>query len=140
MKRTAVSTLVAALILSSGCGMHAAPLAVGGAGGAALGAGTGAIIGTVIANGDIGASALLGGAIGLPVGLAVAAIYDYNSERTLKEIKIDDIRRNQGEIMARQREIDSLREELREESPQGNPEESSRGYQFNGASLGNPYR
>jgi hypothetical protein len=140
MKRLTLSALLSIVVLSTGCGFHAAPLAEGAAGGTAVGAGTGAIIGAVIANGDIGASALLGGAIGLPVGLAAAALYDYNSERTLKEIKIGDINRNQREIMARQREIDSLREELREEGPTGNPDESQKEYRYMGPSLGNPFR
>ena len=140
MKRLTLSALCTTVVLFSGCGFHAAPLATGAVGGTALGAGTGAIIGAVIANGDVGASALLGGAIGLPVGLAAAAIYDYNSERTLKEIKIDDINRNQREIMARQREIDAMREEIREEGPAGNPDEFRKEYRYMGPSLGNPYR
>ena len=140
MKRSLLSALFCTAVLSSGCSLHTTPMAVGGLGGAAVGAGTGAIIGSVIANGDIAASALLGGAIGLPVGLAAAAIYDYNSEQTLQEIKIEDIKRNQREILARQREIDSLREEVRGDSPTGNPLESRREYRYLGASLGNPYR
>lgn len=120
--------------------MHAAPLATGAVGGSALGAGTGAIIGAVIANGDIASSALLGGAIGLPVGLAIAAAYDYNSERTIQEAKDSDIRRNQRELMARQRYIDELREELRSDAPSGNPAEERQEYRYMGPSLGNPYR
>lgn len=140
MSRILLSALFCTSVLISGCGMHAAPLAIGGAGGAAVGAGTGAIIGSVISGGDVASSALLGGAIGLPVGLAVAAIYDYHSEKTLREIKINDIRTNQKEILVRQREIEALREEIKADSPNGNPSEDEREYRYMGASLGNPYR
>jgi hypothetical protein len=140
MQRFLLTALLSTGVLTSGCGMHAAPLATGAAGGTALGAGTGAIIGAVIANGDIASSALLGGAIGLPVGLAIAAAYDYNSERTIQEAKDSDIRRNQSEILARQRYIDELREEIRADSPSGNPAEERQEYRYMGPSLGNPYR
>ena len=140
MQKFFATAFLSTAVLTSGCGMHAAPLAAGAAGGSALGAGTGAIIGAVIANGDIASSALLGGAIGLPVGLAIAAVYDYNSERTIQEAKNDDIRRNQREILARQRYIDELREEIRSDSPAGNPLEERQEYRYMGPSLGNPYR
>lgn len=140
MQRFFLTALISTGVLTTGCGMHAAPLATGAVGGTALGAGTGAIIGAVIANGDVASSALLGGAIGLPVGLAIAAAYDYNSERTIQEAKDDDIRRNQREILARQRYIDELREEIRGDSPSGNPMEERQEYRYMGPSLGNPYR
>lgn len=140
MHKIIATALFSTAVATSGCGMHAAPLATGAVGGSALGAGTGAIIGAVIANGDIASSALLGGAIGLPVGLAIAAAYDYNSERTIQEAKDSDIRRNQSELLARQRYIDELREELRSDSPAGNPAEERQEYQYMGPSLGNPYR
>jgi hypothetical protein len=113
---------------------------VGSVGGAAVGAGTGAIIGSVIANGDIAASALLGTAVGLPVGLAAGMIYDYYSEETIREIKIEDIKNNQKEILARQREIDALREEIKSDIPDGNPPSDRQEYRYMGPSLGNPYR
>ena len=126
---------------SSGCSsFHAAPLAVGTVGGAAAGAGTGAIVGTLIANGDVAASALLGGAIGIPVGLAIGAIYDYNSEPSVQERNRAEIEANQEEIFARQRELDSLREDLRDETPGENPADSNREYHYNGPTLGNYYR
>jgi hypothetical protein len=132
--------LVGGMVAGSGCGFHAAPLATGAVGGAALGAGTGAIIGSVIANGDIAASALLGGGIGLPAGLLIAAIYDYNSERSVRERKMDVIKANQEQIFNRQREIDALREEIRNDGPIGNPPEELREYRYDGATLGNYYR
>jgi hypothetical protein len=140
MSRSLLTTLFCTAVLSSGCGYHAAPLAVGSVGGAALGAGTGAIIGSVVSGGDVGASALLGTAIGLPVGLAAGLIYDHYSEKTLREIKIEDIKNNQKEILARQREIDALREEIKSDIPDGNPSSDRQEYRYMGPSLGNPYR
>lgn len=125
----------------SGCStFHAEPLAIGTLGGAAAGAGTGALVGTLIANGDVAASALLGGAIGIPVGLALGALYDYNSEPSLQERKAVEIRANQDEIFARQRELDALREQLRNDSPGQNPPDSDRHYHYNGPTFGNYYR
>jgi hypothetical protein len=140
MSRTLLSALFCTAVLSSGCGYHATPLLVGSAGGAAVGAGTGAIIGSAISGGDVAASALLGGAIGLPVGLAAGMIYDYYSTKTITEIKINDIKNNQREMLAREREIDRLREEIQGDIPTGNPDESRREYRYMGPSLGNPYR
>ncbi len=140
MSRTLLSALFCAAVLTSGCGYHAAPLAIGSVGGAAVGAGTGAIIGSVVSGGDVGASALLGTAIGLPVGLAAGMVYDYYSEETLREIKIEDLKINQQEILARQREIDALREEIKSDIPDGNPPSGRGEYRYMGPSLGNPYR
>jgi hypothetical protein len=73
LERSVFTFLVAGFVSFSSVGCsssYTTPVAVGGLGGAAAGAGTGAIIGAVIANGDVAASALMGGAIGLPVGLA----------------------------------------------------------------------
>lgn len=138
MYRSLVALIVCGVAASSaGCGgFHTAPLAVGTVGGAAAGAGTGAIIGAVIANGDVAASALLGGAVGIPVGLALGAVYDYHSERSVGERKAEEIKENQSEIFARQREIDNLREEIRNEGPQGNPSDELREYQYGGPSVG----
>lgn len=140
MSKSLLSAVFCTVVLSSGCGYHATPLLVGSAGGAAVGAGTGAIIGSAISGGDVAASALLGGAIGLPVGLAAGMIYDHYSAKTLSEIQITDIKNNQKEILARQREIDSLREEIQADLPQGDPAEDRREYRYIGPSLGNPYR
>mgnify|MGYP006281008453 CR=1 FL=1 len=140
MSRILLSAFFCTAVLSSGCGYHAAPLAVGSVGGAAVGAGTGAIIGSVISGGDVAASALLGGAIGLPVGLAAGMIYDYYSTDTIREIKIEDIKNNQREILARQREIDALREEIKSDIPDGNPPADRQEYRYMGPSVGNPYR
>lgn len=143
LKRCVFSLFIgtALVVSSTGCSSsYTAPVGVGGVGGAAAGAGTGAIIGAVIANGDVAASALMGGAIGLPVGLALGALYHYNSEQKVSERKSDLIRLNQEEIFARQRELDALREDLRNDTYQGNPPESQRQYHYNGNTFGNYYR
>ena len=123
-----------------GCSSYTAPMAVGGASGAAVGAGTGALIGAAIANGDVAASALLGGAIGLPVGLAIGAIYHYNSEPSMSARMAETVEKNREEIFARQREIDTLREDLRNEAPRIELNDSNRKYDYNGPTFGNYYR
>jgi hypothetical protein len=129
------------LTVVSGCsGLHARPVVTGGVVGAAAGAGTGAIIGSVISNGDIAASTLLGAGLGIPAGLIIGAIYDYYSEESIAERKRDVIQENQAQIFARQKEIDSLREQIRYEGPQGLPDDQLREYHYNGATLGNYYR
>jgi hypothetical protein len=142
-RRLLCALLASGIVATSlpGCStFHAEPLAIGTVGGAAAGAGTGALIGAVIANGDVAASALLGGAIGIPVGLALGALYDYNSEPSVQERKEAEIRANQDEIFARQRELDALREELRNDSPGQNPSDAERHYHYNGPTYGNYYR
>jgi phage tail tape-measure protein len=140
MSRSLLSLIVGGSIFLSGCGFHSTPLAVGAVGGAAAGAGTGAIIGSVIANGDVAASALLGGAIGVPVGLAIGMLYDYNSEPSVRERKLAEIKHNEEELFARQREIDALRDRIRNDGPSANPSEELREHQYNGSTLGNYYR
>ena len=135
--------LLFVVIMASACSdtiIHAKPLAVGAASGAAAGAGTGAVVGAIIANGDIAASALLGGAVGIPVGLALGALYDYHSQENVAQRKQKEIDRNQDEIFTRQRELDNLREQIRIDGASGNPTESDRYYHYNGNTYGNYYR
>ena len=124
----------------AGCSVDPAPVAAGGVIGAGVGAGTGAIIGAAISNGDVAASTLLGTAIGLPVGLIIGAAYDYYSADSVRERKMDQVRANQEELFARQREIDRMREEIRNDAPTELPDESLREHQYNGPTLGNYYR
>lgn len=128
------------LLLLNACSVDAGNVAQGGVAGGLAGAGTGAIVGAIISNGDIGASALLGGAIGIPVGLVLGAVYDYHSDERVRERKREQIEATQVEISARQRDIDALREKIRAEGPLGNPSPELREYQYNGATLGNYYR
>lgn len=140
MRALLVPLLLLSSVFSAGCGFHAAPIAAGGAIGTGVGAGTGAIIGSVIANGDVAASALLGGAIGLPVGLVAGGIYDYYSTESVRERKLKEIDANQKEIFSRQRQIDRMRDNLRNDGPSDSPPEELEEYQYNGATLGNYYR
>lgn len=140
MSRTFLSVVALVSILTSGCSAHTDSLAWGGLGGAAAGAGTGAIVGSVIANGDVAASALLGGALGIPVGIALGAIIYNNSQGGVRERKVEQINKNNAELFARQRELDSLREQIRNDGPSGNPSEHLREHQYNGDTLGNYYR
>ncbi len=140
MLRPLTSGILASAVLLSGCGFHSEPLAVGGLAGSAVGAGTGAIIGATIANGDIAASALLGGAVGIPIGIAIGMIYDMSSQQTVQEQQAELIKGNQIEITTRQREIEALRDQIRTDGPSGNPSEGRRRYQYNGHTYGNYYR
>lgn len=140
MKRILLTILASSSVLLAGCGASTSSLTWGGVGGAAAGAGTGAIIGSVIANGDIAASALLGGAIGLPVGIALGAIIDYHSDSRVAERKHIQIEKNTAEIYARQRKLDELRNEIRDAGPSGNPPNIRRQYQYEGETLGNYYQ
>lgn len=140
MAKNFLSLVVASSIAVSGCGLSAESLGWGALGGTAAGAGTGAIIGAVIANGDIATSALLGGAIGLPVGIALGAYLDYNSDSRVSERKVAQIQKNSAEIYARQRKLEDLRDRIRDDGPTGNPPESDRRYYYNGPTHGNYYR
>lgn len=140
MKKAFISLVAGSAMLISGCGVSGESLAYGGLGGAAAGAGTGAIIGTVIANGDVATSALLGGAIGIPVGIALGAIIDYHSDARVTERRVAKIQKNQAEIYDRQRELDRLRDEIRDDGPTGNPPADLKQYEYDGNTLGNWYR
>ena len=104
--------------------------------GTAAGAGTGAIIGASISDGDIAMSALLGGAIGLPVG-ALTAYYFYNqSERDeLNENQLK-IERNEDEILAEEGNLAAMRERVERESRGIELDPSRFDYIYNGPTIG----
>lgn len=140
-------TLLAAILTvgiataTTGCSsFHTKTLATGAAGGAAAGAGTGAIIGALIANGDVAASALLGGAVGIPAGLAIAAVYDYHSEPSVQERNAALIENNQQELYARQKELERMRQQITEESMASDEWYYNSDYHYNGHTLGNHFR
>ena len=128
--------IILATLVVSGCSLHTAPVAGTGALGAGIGAGTGALIGAAISNGDVASSALLGTAIGLPVGLAIGVYRDYNSLESVRERRFSEIEERQDEIYARQKELDSLRDQIRDDGPDGLPTEENREYMYDGATLG----
>lgn len=114
--------------------------AIGGTAGAGLGAVTGALIGNAIANGDVAASAMLGAAIGAPVGIVLGAYYAGAQEEM--EIWQNDqaIQANERYLRNSQKEIDSLRQDLKQDMSRINLDKRRRQYQFNGQTLGNPFR
>lgn len=117
-------------------------VATGGLIGGVAGAGTGALVGAVIANGDIAASAALGGIIGIPIGIAAGIIYDqYYSEKSKEDVRAELIRTNHQRIFERERQLEALREQINSEAPRGLPDPSLREKNpFVGPSLGNYYR
>jgi hypothetical protein len=68
-------------------------------------------------------------------------IYDYNSEQSVRERKLEQIDLNNRELFNREREIEELRGQIRNDGPTGsNPSEELRDYQYDGHTLGNVYR
>lgn len=132
--------LAIAIILCSSCSAFEDPYVVSGATGglvgAGVGAGTGAIVGSVIANGDVAGSALLGGAIGIPVGIVAGVAYRSYTEKSELEKNNDIIRANYDYIVARQYEIDALREDLIDDSHRIRPNQQLRDEVYTGATIG----
>lgn len=116
--------------------------AAGGAMGTAAGAGTGAIIGSVISNGDVGESALLGGAIGLPLGILGGVMYTNYSESSQIEENNERIINNREHILQQERELNYMRNKIREDSSSDavQPDPDLIEHQHLGPSLGNVYR
>lgn len=144
MKYRLLALVSAAALCFCGCYQRVDPVArgaaVGGVAGSAVGAGTGALIGAAIAHGDIGASALLGAGIGLPVGMVLGAMYvkmhqDDTIERNEKRIV-----ENRQQILRRHQEIEELRHRLHSDSADVHVDEELREYMYQGPSLGNYYR
>ena len=110
-----------------------------GAAGTAVGAGTGALIGTLIANGDVAASAVVGAGAGAIIG--IVAGYTVQEMEKAEIARIDqEIRLTQQEIDSRQREIDYLHQKQLDDSQRGEPDESMRSRMYDGPTLGNRYR
>ena len=127
---------ILAIFFTSACSSR---VGTGGLFGTAVGVGTGALVGMVISRGDVVASALLGGAIGLPVGLAIGYHLQEREHRIEKE-KVNRYLDNQHIIMQREKEIESLRDEVMRDSPSGEPDDADAIYIYKGATLGNPRR
>jgi hypothetical protein len=118
--------------------------AAGAVGGAAVGAGTGALIGSAISAGDVGASAILGGAIGLPVGAGLG--YYYVATRNDRELgRLDGIiEENNVGLVKTEEELNALRREVVDQSFEAVPYEVEKSREkvehYTGPTLGNPYR
>jgi hypothetical protein len=108
-----ISVLLVGLV---GCSGHNAryvePATVGGVSGALAGAGTGALIGSMIASGDVGASALLGAGIGLPIGAAALVYYQMQQEETELERNEDIINSNRQLILLKEESILALKSQV----------------------------
>lgn len=142
--RKVLSILALSLVLS-GCGLFSnsgpsSDVAVGGVLGTAAGAGAGALIGSVIENGDVGQSALLGGGIGLVAGVAIGYVKDKYADQQAIAINSNTIENNRLEILERQREVDDLRRQYEQEAF-SYPQPSDPAVKvYDGAKLGVYYR
>lgn len=104
--------------------------------GTALGAGTGALIGSAIANGDVAASALLGGSIGLVGGAAIGAAYKSIREAAIVGSNDSQIRENYEHLVQTERELERYREELRIDASSMDVVPESTEYIYTGPTLG----
>lgn len=104
------------------------------------GAGIGAAIGSYIQNGDVANNALLGAGVSLAVG--VVGTYVHEKTKVHNQMVDNDqrIELNRKEILARQKELDSLRENAIAESRAIDFDESKTGKVYDGATLGIYYR
>jgi hypothetical protein len=133
-------SLIISIPLLSGCGSRLKNSAAGGAAGAFLGAGTGAIIGSAITNGDVPGSALVGGAVGLPIGLVLGLALSAYDDEVQEKDRFEEYQANQYEIVRNDRELEQLRDELRQDSPVGNPDRHLKEHIHTGPTLGSYYR
>lgn len=109
---------------------------IGGIAGAGAGAGIGAIIGEVIDNGDVAKSALLGTAIGLPVGIILGVAYNNYQYNSLVDDNQEIIDENAEVIRAHQARIDELRAQYHDEASQIELDESNAATLYDGPTLG----
>ncbi len=139
---SALTLLLALSACSAAQSNPYAGAAVGGASGAAIGAGTGAIIGASIKNGAVGDSALLGGAIGLPIGILLGVAYTNSTQSSDIADNAEELKANHERLLAQEREIEYLRNEIRDDSSSRmvNPDRERIEHQYLGPSLGNPRR
>jgi hypothetical protein len=138
--RRFLASLILIAAVSTGCGSRLKNSLAGGAGGAIVGAGTGAIIGSIITNGDVPGSALAGGAVGLPVGLVLGLALSAYDDEVQEKDRFEEYKTNQYEIMRNERELEILRDELREDTPLGAPDRRLKERIHMGPSLGSYYR
>ncbi len=101
-----------------------------------LGAGAGALVGSMISNGDVAKSALLGGAIGIPVGVLAGVAYRSHMEKKALEENEKIIKANYKYITARAVEIERLREKLTEDSFRIVPDKNLRADIYTGPTIG----
>lgn len=143
-KLIGIMFFIAGAIFLTGCARKTNGVARGaingGLGGAAAGSLGGALVGAAIANGDIAASATLGGGIGLPVGMLLGAYYVAQQQEREMDANSALIQENQQVIEQRYRDLEELREKLQMDSSEIQPDPDAAQYQYQGPSLGNVYR
>jgi len=128
--------------LSAGCSGSSSDNAAltGGVTGAAVGAGTGALIGSAMSNGNVGQSALVGGAIGIPVGIVAGlAIHEIGQADDRNELD-SAIEKNTDRIVSNQHEIETIRQEVTAEQASIHVSDERAGYVYDGPTIGNPRR
>jgi len=141
VKKIWLSGVFASLMLS-GCASFytASPYlqagSVGGLAGGAIGAGTGAIVGSLISSGNVGQSALLGTAIGVPTGIALGVGYQYYQEEKEIDENNEIIEQNHDYIVSRQAEIDNIRRALTDESFRIKTNDKRKGNIYTGPAIG----
>ena len=131
---------LAGMLLVVGCGSRLENSLAGGAAGAGLGAGIGAAVGSIITNGDVPGSAIMGASIGIPVGLVLGLALSAYDDEVQEKDRSEEYRKNQLVIMERERQIEGLREEVRQETPTGNPDRNLKQRIHMGPTLGSYYR
>ena len=143
MKTSLLQLFIVAIILT-GCSQRAEHLSTytvtGGVAGAGVGAVSGVIIGSVISNGDVGASTLLGTAIGAGSGLAIGVLSYALSEQNTIDLNAQEIAFRQQHIANNQRFLNDYRARVDQDSAELNPDPALKEYIYVGQSLGNPYR
>ena len=143
--RRQISSVTLALVTGlycSGCGYTSTPNAgiVGGFSGGAIGAGTGAIIASSISNGDVGKSALVGGAIGIPVGIMLGIAYNNYQYHQIVDGNQDQIDRNKARISESQQDIEALRATFQTEASEIQVDPTRAEWIYDGPSVGQPRR
>ena len=138
-----VSALTGCVTSSTGPRPGTASAAVSGG---LMGAGAGAIVGALIKNGDIAKSALLGGGIGIPAGIALSLLLSsVDSEDPARIDRSPLIKQNEEKIYEIEKEISDLRERVVNESPDydfeyADPRARIDGGVYNGVTQGNGFR
>lgn len=113
---------------------------IGGVLAGGVGAVSGALIGHAIANGDVAASAMLGTAIGAPIGILLGAYYAGADEELVMWQNDRIIEENERYLARNRYQLEARRQDLIEEMGSIRLDPARRTYRFYGQTLGNPYR
>lgn len=130
--------LLAGCTTASGRYTKGGAATVGGVVGGLTGAGSGALVGAVISRGDIPASALLGAAIGIPVGAILGIYYLYTVENREVNENQDVIDYNAELIRRRQEKINRLKNQTNSSGQGIKLDPNKRQEIYTGPTLGSP--